>query len=100
MKTTFVMQHQVINNLSEKFEREVNNLTDYGIPGTRNQQSKYHSRAGKLLYLVKFFRPNLANVVKELSKHMDVVHLVAYKEIFRVLQFMFLIHVDELQLFR
>jgi hypothetical protein len=33
-KTTFVMQPHLINNLREKFEKEVNNLSDYGTPGT------------------------------------------------------------------
>jgi hypothetical protein len=33
-KTTFVMKPHLINNLKEKFEKEVNNLSDYGKPGT------------------------------------------------------------------
>jgi hypothetical protein len=33
-KTTFVMQPHLINNLKEKFEKEVNNLSGYGTPGT------------------------------------------------------------------
>jgi hypothetical protein len=33
-KTTFVMQPHLINNLKEKFEKEVKNLSDYGTPGT------------------------------------------------------------------
>jgi hypothetical protein len=32
-KTVFVMQPHLINNLKEKFEKEVNNLRDYGTPG-------------------------------------------------------------------
>jgi hypothetical protein len=33
-KTKFVMQPHLINNLKEKLEKEVNNLSDYGTPGT------------------------------------------------------------------
>jgi hypothetical protein len=33
-KTTFVMQPHLINNLKGKFEKEVNNLSDHGTPGT------------------------------------------------------------------
>jgi hypothetical protein len=33
-KTTFVMQPHLIYYLKEKFEKEVNNLSDYGTPGT------------------------------------------------------------------
>jgi hypothetical protein len=34
-RTTFVIQAHLINNLKEKFEKEVNNLSDYGTPGIR-----------------------------------------------------------------
>jgi hypothetical protein len=102
-KTTFVMQPHLINNLKEKFEKEVNNLSDYSTPGTPrfkivrsteetekiygNLQSKYRSGVGMLLYLIKYSRPDLANVVRELSKCMDGANLVAYKEMFRVVKF-------------
>ena len=34
-------------------------------------QKKYRSGIGMLLYLVKFSRPNISNAVRELSKVMD-----------------------------
>jgi hypothetical protein len=37
------------------------------------------------LYLVKYLRPDLANVVRELSKCMDGASLAAYKEMQRVI---------------
>jgi hypothetical protein len=62
------MQHDSINNFREKFESEVNNLNDYSTPGTpgfkivrpidetekieHNQQAKYRSGVGILLYLI------------------------------------------------
>jgi hypothetical protein len=33
-KTTFIMQTHSINNLKEKFENEVNKVSDYDMPGT------------------------------------------------------------------
>jgi hypothetical protein len=52
-----------------------------------NLQSKYRSGVGMLLYLIKYSRPDLANVVRELSKCMDGANLAAYKEILRVIKF-------------
>ena len=34
-------------------------------------QSKYRSGVGMMLYLIKYSRPDLSNVVRELSKCMD-----------------------------
>jgi hypothetical protein len=42
---------------------------------------------GVLLYLIKYSRPDLANVVRELSKCMDGANLAAYKEMLRVVKF-------------
>jgi hypothetical protein len=102
-KTIFVMQPHSINNLKEKFEKEINNLSDYDTPGTPrfkivrptdetekidgNLQSKYRSGVGMLLDLIKYSRPDLANVVRELSKCMDGANISAYKEILRVVKF-------------
>jgi hypothetical protein len=52
-----------------------------------NLQSKYRSGVGMLLYLIKYSRPDLANVVRELSKCMDGANLAAYKEMLRVVKF-------------
>jgi hypothetical protein len=43
-------------------------------------QSKYRSGVGMLLYLIKYSRPDLADVVRELSKCMDDESLAAYRE--------------------
>jgi hypothetical protein len=102
-KTTFVILPHLINSLKEKFEKEVNNLSDYGSPGTSrfkivratdktekidgNLQSKYLPCMGMLLYLIEYSRPDLANVVRELSKCMDGANLAAYKEMLRVVKF-------------
>jgi hypothetical protein len=40
-----------------------------------------------LLYLIKYSRPDLANVVRESTKCMDGANLAAYKEMLRVVKF-------------
>jgi hypothetical protein len=50
-------------------------------------QLKYRSGVGMLLHLIKYSRPDLANVVRELSKCMDVASLTAYKEMQIVIKF-------------
>jgi hypothetical protein len=50
-------------------------------------QSKYRSRVGMFLYLIKYLRPDLANAVRELSKFMDGASLATYKEMQRIIKF-------------
>jgi hypothetical protein len=52
-----------------------------------NLQSKYCSGIGISLYLIQYSRPDLANVVRELSKCMDGANLAAYKEMLRIIEF-------------
>ena len=42
---------------------------------------------GKLLYLVKHTRPDIANAVRELSKVLDCATPAAYKEMKRVIKY-------------
>jgi hypothetical protein len=53
-----------------------------------NFQSRLRSGVGMLLYLIKNSRPDIANVVRELSKCMDDATLAAYKEMLRVIRFL------------
>jgi hypothetical protein len=78
------MQPHFLKALEEKFGIEVNNLSYYSTAGTPRfkvvkpndvieaieveKQSRYHSDVGMLLYLTKYLRPDIANVVQELSK--------------------------------
>jgi hypothetical protein len=52
-----------------------------------DEQSKYRSGAGMLLYLIKYSRPDLANVVRESCKCVDGANFAAYKEMVRVVKF-------------
>jgi hypothetical protein len=54
-----------------------------------NLQSKYRSGVGMLLYLIKYSRADLENVVRELKKRMDGANLAAYKEMLRVVKIVF-----------
>jgi hypothetical protein len=52
-----------------------------------NLQSRYRSGVGMLLYLTKYSRPDLCNVVRELSKCMDKATMGTYLEMLRVIKF-------------
>jgi len=82
-----IAQPHLINNLSNKFEEEVRRLKVFKTPGTprfkivrpdddsalidSELQKRYRSGVGMLLYLTKYTRPDLCNVVRELSKCVD-----------------------------
>jgi hypothetical protein len=79
------------------------NFSNYGTPGTPHfkiirpnenvdkidpdLQARYRSGVGMLLSLIEYSRPDLANVVRELSKCMDAASHAAYKEMLRVMKF-------------
>jgi hypothetical protein len=82
-----VMQPHLLKGLEDKFGEEVNNLRNYATPGTprfkvvkssdmvetidMDWQSRYRSGVEMLLYLIKYSRPDIANVVREISKCME-----------------------------
>jgi hypothetical protein len=98
-KTLFIMQPHLIKNLEVKFGAEIINLSNYGTPGTPrvkivrpsenvdkidpDLQPRYRSGVGMLLFLIKYSRPDLANVVRELSKCMDAASHAAFEEMSR-----------------
>ena len=60
--------------MSIKLTKDIDELNE-------NQQTKYRSGVGMLLYLVKHSRPDLANATRELSKMMKQASLYNYKEL-------------------
>jgi hypothetical protein len=50
-------------------------------------QSKYRTGVGMLLYLTKYSRPDISNIVRELSKCMDSASWGSYQELLRVIKF-------------
>jgi hypothetical protein len=103
MNRILILQPHLINNLQAKFGEEVVNKRTYRTPGTprfkivrpddeadlidMNLQSRYRSGVGMLLYLTKYSRPDLCNVVRELSKCMDKATMGTYLEMLRVIKF-------------
>ena len=98
-----IAQPHLINNLNDKFKEEVHQLKVYKTPGTPRfkivrpdensvlinpeLQKMYRSGVGMLLYLTKYTRPDLCNVVRELSKCMDGATMGTYLEMLRVVKF-------------
>jgi hypothetical protein len=50
-------------------------------------QRKYKSGVGMLLYLTTYSRPDISNIVEELSKFMDATTWGAYNKLLRVIKF-------------
>ena len=98
-----ILQPHLINKLRNKFEDEVFGKGTYKTPGTPrfkvvcpyenselindNLQKRFRSGVGMLLYLTKYSRPDLCNVVRELSKCMDGASMGTYLELLRVIKF-------------
>jgi hypothetical protein len=102
-KKCWIGQPHLIRKLEKKFGEMVTTLQKFRTPGipscgivrptddkfkvSLEDQTLYQSRVGMLLYLVKHSRPDIANVVRELSKVMDGATMAAMKEMKRVIKF-------------
>ena len=98
-------QPSLFNKMQKNFAHLITGGRMFKTPGTPNHniirpvnldeqiseelQSEYRSVVGSLLYLIKYSRPDIANTVRELAKCMDKATVAAYKEMKRVLQFVF-----------
>ena len=102
-KRAWIGQPHLIKKLESKFGEYARDAMLCKTPGTPNQgvirptedsklipseeQTRYRSGVGMLLYLVKHSRPDIANAVRELSKCMDKATQQAVKELKRVIRF-------------
>ena len=101
-KSAVLHQGHIIKSIRNEFEREVKDLQEYRTPGTPGVgmirdpdgvsvspelQSRFRMGVGKLLYLVKHTRPDIANAVRELSKMLDCTNEGAIKELRRVIKY-------------
>ena len=102
-KKCWIGQPHLIRKLEKKFGEMVTTLQKFRTPGTPScgivrpsddkfkvsleDQTLYRSGVGMLLYLVKHSRPDIANVVRELSKVTDGATMAAMKEMKRVIKF-------------
>jgi hypothetical protein len=101
--STLMLQPHLISRLIEKFGLEVKNKKVFKTTGTprfkvirstvdmdlidEKMQSKYRSGVGMLLYLTKYSRSDICNVVRELSKCIDGATIDTYPEMLRVIKF-------------
>jgi Reverse transcriptase (RNA-dependent DNA polymerase) len=97
-----ILHPRLINNLVEKFGNPLLDRRVYKTPGTPRfnitcpdvelelidvgLQKRYCSGVMILLYLTKYSRPDLGNVVRELSKYMDKATMGSYLEMLRVVK--------------
>ena len=98
----WISQPHLIKKLQKVFEEEIldkHHCSTPGTPGftiirgedfekvTKEEQSKYCTGVGMLLFLIKPSRPDIANCTRELSKVLDGATESAYKEMLRVIKF-------------
>ena len=96
-------QPDLIKRLLRTFENDLKSMKDYDTPASSGykvvrpqteeeklgdeDQKKYRSGVGSLLYLVKHTRPDLSNIVRELSKAMDGANESHMKALLRAIKF-------------
>ena len=101
-KSAVLHQGHIIRSIEKEFGKEVQDLQSYKTPGTpgvgmirdpdgisvsAELNSRFRMGVGKLLYLVKHTRPDIANAVRELSKMLDCTNEAAIKELRRVIKY-------------
>ena len=98
----WIGQPHLIKKLEKMFEKEITDKHHCSTPGTpgftiirgtdmervtKEEQLKYRTGVGMLLFLIKHSRPDIANSTRELSKVLDGATESAYKEMLRVIKF-------------
>ena len=102
-KCIIMHQTELLNKIERVFGDDIKDMASREIPfGTNNrivrpgegkeliakdEQTKYRSGIGMLLYLVKFSRPDLSNAVRELSKVNDGATKEHVHDLLRVIKF-------------
>jgi hypothetical protein len=101
-KLTIFQPHLLIR-LTQKFGEEIKKMRKYLTPGTprfkiqkstddlevinNDLQRMYRFGVGMLLYLTKYSRPDISNIVRELSKCMNATSWGSYQELLHVIKF-------------
>ena len=99
----WIGQPHMIKKIETTFGNEVSSLQQFRTPGTpgqglikaqtdddkvsTEQQSRYRTGVGMLLYLIKHSRPDISNAVRELTKCLDGATPGAYKEMLRLIKY-------------
>jgi hypothetical protein len=98
-----MIQPYLLTRLNQKFGEEIKDIRKYMTPGTPRfkiqkstndidvldgeNQSRYCSGVGMLLYLTKYSQLDISNIVRELSKCMDAASWDSYQELLHVIKF-------------
>jgi hypothetical protein len=98
-----LIQPHLLIQLTQKFGEEIKKMRKYLTPGTPrfkiqkstedlevindDFQRKYRSGVGMLLYLTKYSRPDISNIVRVMSKCMNAASWGSYQELLRVIKF-------------
>jgi hypothetical protein len=98
-----VKQPEIISSMESKFNDYISGMKKFMMPLpshyivmrpdehddllNKEEQKKYRSGVGILLYLIKHSRPDVANAVRELSKVMDAATIGHFKMLLRVMKF-------------
>jgi hypothetical protein len=98
-----MIQPHLLIRLTRKFREVIREMRKYLTPGTPrfkiqrstddlevindDFQRKYCSGVGMILYLTKYSRPDISNIVRELSKCMNAASWDSYQELLHVIKF-------------
>ena len=101
--TIWLQQSKLISHLKESFMTEIEGVRSHQTPAgpktivmrpvegdpliSAEDQKKYRSGVGMLLYLIKHSRPDLANAIRELTKVLDGATQAHYKAMMRVIKY-------------
>ena len=102
-RSLIMYQDDLINKIEKNFGEHTRKMQEYEMPAGSGEhikrpdedepkigpeeQRKYRSGVGMLLYLVKFSRPDISNAVRELSKVMDGATPAHMKSMLRTIKF-------------
>ena len=102
-ETGTIHQPYTLQKLETKFKKLVDNIrktelpsapgsvlkrpTELDIKVNKELQNNYRSGVGMLLYLTKYTRPDISNLVREHSKMMDGATMEQYKSLLRLIKF-------------
>jgi hypothetical protein len=111
----WINQPKLIKNLEENFGNLITTERVYKTPAapksivmrpapgdvliTLDEQHKYRSGVGMLMYLVKHSRPDIANAVRELTKVLDGATEAHWKAMMRIVKFVLDTRNNSLQLY-
>jgi len=99
----WIHQPHLLTKLEGKFHEIVKDLQDYKTPGmpgltilrnpenvtsvSSEKHALYRLGTGMLLYLAKYSHPDIANLVRELSKVLDCPTLAGFKEMLQIIKY-------------